>query len=95
MLRAVFNESDDDIAADLNIALDTVRKHWRAMFNRVEEVDAMFFPRTTNSDRGKRGPEKRRLLLHYVRQHLEEIRPHVRGVAVLPDSLNSTQKLEI
>lgn len=78
LLRAIFNESDEDIAANLGIALDTVRKHWRAMFNRVEQVDAVFFPRADNSDQGKRGPEKRRVLLHYVRQRLEEIRPHVR-----------------
>jgi DNA-binding CsgD family transcriptional regulator len=77
LLRAVFNESDEDIASNLQIAPDTVSKHWRSMFKRVERCDTEFFPSSGKAQSGSRGPEKRRLLLHYVRQHFEEIRPYV------------------
>ena len=75
-LHALFNESDEEIADSLNIALETVRKHWRSIYERVIRLEPEFFPGgRTQGD--ARGPEKRRHLLNYLRMHLDEIRPRL------------------
>jgi DNA-binding CsgD family transcriptional regulator len=78
LFRAVLNESDEEIAAALAISLDTVHKHWRAIYLRVWDAAPELLPGTQSPDgqSQRRGPEKRRHLLEYVRVHLEELRPY-------------------
>jgi hypothetical protein len=51
---------------------------WRGIFERVAEAPPDGFPRPGVSESGKRGSEKRRHLLAYLAQHLEELRPRSR-----------------
>ncbi|HEX3141603.1 MAG TPA: hypothetical protein VHQ87_16220, partial [Rhizobacter sp.] len=75
--RALFDESDEDIAALLGVSMHTVKKLWRAIYARVEDRFATLLaePGVPAGD-GVRGPEKRRILLRHLRQHPEELRPH-------------------
>jgi len=81
--RALFDEPDEAIAALLAISPHTLKKLWRSIYERVEDR----FPRlladaAVASSEGVRGPEKRRTLMRYLRQHPEELRPHAMpGVA--------------
>ena len=44
LLCALLHETDEDIAADAGLTLDTLRKHWRSIYQRVLFVDPLFFP---------------------------------------------------
>lgn len=75
--RALFDEPDEDIAALLGVSMHTVKKLWRTIYARVEErFPALLAEPGAAAGDGVRGPEKRRTLLRYLRQHLEELRPH-------------------
>ncbi|MBX3619459.1 MAG: hypothetical protein KF891_05650 [Rhizobacter sp.] len=88
--RALFDESDDDIAALLGVSMHTIKKLWRAIYARVDERFAALLaePGAPVGD-GVRGPEKRRLLLRYLRQHLEELRPHAAAARAVPSHARS------
>lgn len=74
---ALLGQADADAAAELDISISTVKKHWQAVFERVASIGPDWWPHESiGSSDGKRGIEKRRHLLNYLRQHLEEIRPH-------------------
>jgi DNA-binding CsgD family transcriptional regulator len=77
LLRALQNAPDTDIADALGISLDAVKKAWGRIYARV----ATIAPYLLASDAPHTGPhrslEKRRHLLEYVRNHLEELRPRV------------------
>lgn len=51
-----------------------LKKLWRGIYERIEDVAPGFFGDEVDED-GKRGPEKRRQVLAYVRQRPEELRP--------------------
>lgn len=77
LLRALFSESDVQIAAALDVTLDTVKRAWRRAYERVGHVAPYLLgggSQTRAADR--RGTEKRRHLLEYLRGHLEELRPY-------------------
>jgi hypothetical protein len=71
---ALLHETDEDIAGDLGLSPDTLRKQWRSIYERVLSADPLFFP--DEPERNGRGREKRRHLLRYLRLHMEELRPH-------------------
>lgn len=71
---ALLSEGDEEIAGDLGLSPDTLRKHWRSIYGRVLFVDPLFFPDDGNGV--GRGRGKRRHLLAYLRLHMEELRPH-------------------
>jgi hypothetical protein len=87
LLHALFNESDEEIAASLDISIETVRKHWRSIYRHVLEVKPGLFP-GERSDGDARGPEKRRYLLSHLRMHLDEVRPRLRTRRRRPRSLS-------
>jgi DNA-binding CsgD family transcriptional regulator len=72
---ALEGRSDRELAAALSISYDTVRQTWSGIFQRIDEADASLLAERQDSE-GKRGAEKRRLVLEYVRQHMEEVRPY-------------------
>lgn len=78
LFRAVLGYADAEIAEELQVSVETVRKRWRNIFQRVSDrPEVPIFP--TGRDAAtetKRGPEKRRALLQYLASHLEELRPH-------------------
>ena len=65
---------DREIAANFGIRYDTIRQSWLAIYKRVDDVSPGILSSVPSSD-GRRGDEKRRVLLEYIRQHLEELRP--------------------
>jgi DNA-binding CsgD family transcriptional regulator len=74
--HALMNESDVQIADSLCISLDGVKKTWRRIYERT----ARFAPFLVegdppDGDSDHRSREKRRHLLAYLRDHLEELRP--------------------
>jgi hypothetical protein len=73
--RALLNEPDSEIAANLGLSSETVKKTWASIYQRVGKRAPYLMPPAELSLSGRRGPEKRRHLLGYLRMHLEELRP--------------------
>ena len=61
---------DREFAASHGLSDDAVKKRWRAIYDRVALVDPPLV------ETGVPGPNQRRMLLGYLRQHLEELRPY-------------------
>lgn len=78
LTQALWGSSDREIAESSRITIDTVRKRWRSIFQRVSDnEDIHIFPSVAEADKkSQRGPEKRGLVLQYIDAHLEEIRPY-------------------
>ncbi len=71
---AILGATDPEIANDLGVSPDTVRKRWQSLFQRVaDHEDLGLLPRV---EAATRGPEKRGALLAYLETHLEELRPY-------------------
>jgi hypothetical protein len=70
-------ETSQDLAALLFISPWTVKKRWRAIYDRVADVDSELLPSPVAGGLGvtSRGAERRRHLLNYLQQHFEELRP--------------------
>jgi hypothetical protein len=81
LLCALLHETDEDIADDLGLSLDTLRKHWRSIYQRVLFVDPLFFPDQPREN--GRGRGKRRRLLRHLLMHMEELRPYREPKAAL------------
>lgn len=81
MLRlAVTQLTDDQISDELGISSHGIKKLWRSVHQRaVDALPDLFDDVGTSSapEPGARGPERRRTLLHYLRQHPEELRPYL------------------
>jgi DNA-binding CsgD family transcriptional regulator len=69
--------TDGEIASALDVSLSTVKKSWLSIYGRVSAQTPDLFARSEDPSltNGKRGPEKRRCLLTYLRDHPEELRP--------------------
>lgn len=72
--RALLGETDAEVSVALGLAPDTVKARWRALYDRVVARAPELLPET-DSPEHKRGTEKRRRLLAYLRHHPEELRP--------------------
>ncbi len=75
--RALLDETDEEIAAVLSLSLSAVKKRWAAVYDRAAAVAPALFSDSPVEERpeARRGQEKRRPLLRYLRQHPEELRP--------------------
>jgi DNA-binding CsgD family transcriptional regulator len=75
--RALIGETCETLAASLSVSRWTVKKRWHAIYERVADVDSELLPPSIayGADASSRGAERRRHLLNYLRQHLEELRP--------------------
>ena len=74
---ALAGAEDEEIASLLERTIWTVHKRWQNIYDRVEEVSPDLLPETGDRKQGtgKRGTEKRRVLLRYLQEHPEELRP--------------------
>ena len=72
---ALFDESDTHLTERLQVSVHGLKKLWRGIYERIEDRMPEFFGETSGADDGRRGPEKRRQVLAYVRQRPEELRP--------------------
>lgn len=73
---AVTQLTDDEIGDELGISAHGVKKLWRQVHQRATDAMPHLFDEPADADFGVRGPEKRRTLLQYLRQHPEELRPY-------------------
>jgi len=73
---ALWHLSDEQVARRLSISTATVRRHWRGIFERLEDSHAHLMEAPANFDPVlKRGPEKRGRVLEFLRVNLHEVRP--------------------
>jgi DNA-binding CsgD family transcriptional regulator len=78
---ALWNLDDEEVARQMGIAPATVRRHWRTIFERLDASDVLKSERqvlalsSVGSLPDRRGPQRRRKVLDYLRSHLQEIRP--------------------
>jgi DNA-binding CsgD family transcriptional regulator len=74
--HSLAGETDEEMAANLSISHWTVKKRWQAIYERVAQLDKGLLPSANHGlETESRGAERRRHLLAYLRQHLEELRP--------------------
>jgi hypothetical protein len=75
--HALMGETCEELAKSLSISHYTVKKRWHAIYDRVADVDSELLPQPIayGLHATSRGPERRRRLLNYLRQHFEELRP--------------------
>lgn len=73
--EALHGKTDTDLATRFGIALATIKSHWRSIYGEISARAAELFPDTAkDGGRGaRRGQEKRRQLLEYLRRHPEEL----------------------
>ena len=77
-MQALLGNNDAEIAAELALSVETIKKRWRLIFHRVSEhPEVRILPQhVVDGEEGRRGPEKRGALLKYLHAHLEELRPY-------------------
>lgn len=75
---AVTQLTDGEIGDELGVSPHGLKKLWRSVHQRAVQAMPDLFdgPPVSATDSGTRGPEKRRALLQYLRQHPEELRPY-------------------
>lgn len=74
--RALGGETDEELAHSLSLSLWAVKKRWQAVYRRVMQIAPDLLPEAESAlPEKKRGAEKRRRLLDYLRRHPEELRP--------------------
>lgn len=78
--HALFEDRDDALLPLLDVSTHGLKKLWRGIYDRIESVAPDFFGEAAADDDGKRGPEKRRQVMGYMRQRPEELRPWVASV---------------
>jgi hypothetical protein len=76
VILALQGDTDSRIAARLQISPDAVKQTWRG----IVSATAPFIPELheapgASPPAGVRGAERRRVVVEYLRQHLEELRP--------------------
>ena len=59
----------------MQVTVNGVKQTWRTIFDRVARRAPQVMPSNDLEQSGRRGVEKRRHLLDYLRAHLEELRP--------------------
>jgi DNA-binding CsgD family transcriptional regulator len=77
LLEALLGSSDRQIASDLDLSTETVRTAWDSIYTRVSRAIPTLLTGPEAAS-GTRGTEKRRELIEYLRQHMEELRPVLR-----------------
>jgi hypothetical protein len=74
--EAMNGETDNELAARMNLSVASVKKRWASLFDRIADARPELLP--GGEHRGShesRGPQKRHRILAYVRSHPEELRP--------------------
>jgi hypothetical protein len=77
---AIGGATDERLSETLNVSLPTVKKMWVSAYHRVQDnlPELLSAPPRPEIAANGRGPEKRRRLLSYLREHPEELRPYSR-----------------
>jgi len=77
--QGLLSKTDEEIAQILGISLWTIKKRWQWAYEKVEKIDPQVLTAPNSGDfpEENQKAKRRRHLLDYLRQHLEEIRPTV------------------
>ena len=77
LLCALQGGTDQELSDELAISLDTVKKTWRLIYERVAARSPELIPVNSAAENGgsERGREKKQRLIAYLREHPEELRP--------------------
>lgn len=78
LIAALQGATDQELSNELGVNVSTVKKRWRSIFIKVDDLMPELFTQVTALD-GTRGPQRRHLVLSYVREHPEELRPFARA----------------
>jgi len=72
---ALAGSTDGELARGLDVGLPTVKKRWRSLFERASAWPDLFPGMGDGPGDSGRGRQKRQVVLAYVRDHPEELRP--------------------
>ena len=77
LLMALEGGTDQELSQELNVSVPTVKKMWLSVYRRVEDHLPELNPNQSQQDVEliRRGKEKKRHFLAYLRTHPEELRP--------------------
>lgn len=70
--KALLGETDQEIGKSLHFSVWAVKKRWQGIYGKVEATDPQALGKVLDKEQKI---ERRRYMLDYLRQHLEEIRP--------------------
>jgi DNA-binding CsgD family transcriptional regulator len=92
LLLALSGKTDGDLSEELRLSLSTVKNTWRSIFNRAASRLPELFANPAHGDVqiARRGKERRRWLLAYLREHPEELRPFSRKLLLVPRAVPAT-----
>lgn len=66
----LLDASDEEATQELHVSKDGIKKRWRSIYAKVDIADPELLGSITSST------ARRRAIVHYLRQHLEELRPY-------------------
>ena len=78
LLAALDNPTDESLTKQLGLTKEAIKRRWKVLFERVENEMPEMFEAIQNVDRKGRGPQRRHVILAYIRKHPEELRPFAR-----------------
>ncbi len=82
LLSALDGGTDQELSDTLGVSLETIKKTWRSIYNRVAACSPELVPNHSVNDTDfgmhQRGKEKKQRLISYLREHPEELRPFSR-----------------
>jgi hypothetical protein len=76
LLLALDGHTDEGIAQELGVSNSTAKRLFRGIYEKTADALPDLGLSGASLSHGMRGPEVRRHLLNYVRQHPEELRPY-------------------
>ncbi len=79
LLAALENPTDEWLARELSLTKEAVKRRWSVLFERIDREMPELFQSIKSVDRRVRGPQKRHVVLAYVRKHPQELRPFARA----------------
>jgi len=80
LLAALDNPTDEWLTRELGLTKEAVKRRWSVLFERIDREMPELFESMKADDRSVRGPQKRHVVLAYVRKHPQELRPFARAV---------------
>jgi DNA-binding CsgD family transcriptional regulator len=74
LAAALSGKTDAELSADLGLSVESTKKRWLSIFERVDRFKREILSQT-GADSDGRGPQKRHRVVAYIRAHPEELRP--------------------
>ncbi len=81
LLAALHNPTDEWLTRELGLTREAVKRRWSVLFERIDSAMPELFESFKTDHLRVRGPQKRHVVLAYVRNHPQELRPFARVVA--------------